>query len=143
MLFGISDLGFQARFQHLRPRFQLVADPIDNYANQIIEQVTEEKDLGVIIDNQMKFHQHVSLATSKVMRMVGVSYSYVYFGKYFVPIPIDTLYNTVINTLVRPHLEYGNVIWEPFYTLVLELRMYREQLYNRLFPSINHLTKSS
>ena len=25
--FGISDLGFQARFQHLRPRFQLVADP--------------------------------------------------------------------------------------------------------------------
>ena len=25
--FGISDLRFQARFQHLRPRFQLVADP--------------------------------------------------------------------------------------------------------------------
>ena len=25
--FGISDLGFQARLQHLRPRFQLVADP--------------------------------------------------------------------------------------------------------------------
>ena len=25
--FGILDLGFQARFQHLRPRFQLVADP--------------------------------------------------------------------------------------------------------------------
>ena len=27
LLFGISDLRFQARFQHLRPRFQLVADP--------------------------------------------------------------------------------------------------------------------
>ena len=27
ILLGISDLGFQARFQHLCPRFQLVADP--------------------------------------------------------------------------------------------------------------------
>ena len=32
---------------------------------QIIEQVTEEKDLGIliIINNQLKFHQHVSFAT--------------------------------------------------------------------------------
>ena len=36
--------------------------------NQTIEQVTEEKDLGVIIDNQMKYHQHVSFATSKARR---------------------------------------------------------------------------
>ena len=36
---------------------------------QIIEQVTEEKDLGIliIINNQLKFHQHVSFATSKAM----------------------------------------------------------------------------
>ena len=36
---------------------------------QIIEQVTEEKDLGIIIDNQLKFF---IFATSKAMHMTEV-----------------------------------------------------------------------
>ena len=32
--------------------------------HKIIEQVTEERDLGIINDNQMKFLQHLSFATS-------------------------------------------------------------------------------
>ena len=78
--------------------------------NQIIEQVTAEKDLGIIIDNQMKFHQHVSFAASKAMRMIGV------IRKTFCSISIDT-FPSLYNTLIRPHLEYGNVIWGPFYVL--------------------------
>ena len=35
--------------------------------NRIVDQVTEEKDLGVIINNQMKFHQHTSIAASKAI----------------------------------------------------------------------------
>ena len=37
--FGISDLGFQARFQHLRPRFQLVADPSHRYVYDVIDSI--------------------------------------------------------------------------------------------------------
>ena len=81
------------------PRMTLI-----NYAIRTIEQVTEEKDLGVIIDNQMKYHQHVSFATSKAMRMVGV------IRKTFCSIPIET-FLSLYNKLVRPHMEYGNVIW--------------------------------
>ena len=39
---------------------------------QIIEQVTKEKDLEIIVDNLLKFHQYVSFATSKAMRIIGV-----------------------------------------------------------------------
>ncbi len=31
----------------------------------ILESVTEEKDLGVLIDDELKFHKHVSVAISK------------------------------------------------------------------------------
>ena len=39
-----------------------IPDHAYQIGNQTIEQVTEERDLEVIIDNQMKFHQHVSFA---------------------------------------------------------------------------------
>ena len=51
-----------------------IPDHTYRIGNQTIEQVTEERDLGVIIDNQMKFHQHVSFAASKAMRMIGVHF---------------------------------------------------------------------
>ena len=35
--------------------------------DHLLEQVTEEKDLGVIIDNELKFHKHTAATTKKVM----------------------------------------------------------------------------
>ena len=46
--------------------------------------ITKEKDLGKIINNQMKFHQHVSFAASKAMDLIRVIW------KIFCSIPIDT-----------------------------------------------------
>ena len=86
--------------------------------------------------NSQKFHQHVSLATSKAMHMVEV------IQKTICSIPIDTflsLYNTV-NTLVRPHLEYSNVIWGSFYTLDQNRIKNVQRAATRLVPSIKHLT---
>ena len=37
-----------------------------------IEKVSKEKDLGVIIDEQLKFHEHTSYATSKANRTIGI-----------------------------------------------------------------------
>jgi len=33
---------------------------------------SKEKDLGVIIDEQLKFHDHTSYATSKANRTLGI-----------------------------------------------------------------------
>ena len=60
--------------------------------NQIIEEVTAEKDLGIINDNHMKFYQYVSFTASKAMRIIKVIW------KIFCSISIDTflsLYNSL------------------------------------------------
>ena len=38
-----------------------------------LEQVTEEKDLGIIIDNELKFPKHTAMAIKKANRILGLS----------------------------------------------------------------------
>ena len=126
MPFNIS----KCKFLHLG---RSAPDHTYQLCNQTIEQVTEEKDLGVIIDNQMKYHQHVSFATSKAMRMVG------FVRKTFCSIPIET-FLSLYNKLVRPHMEYGNVIWGPFYMLDQNKIENLQRAATRLVQSMKHLT---
>ena len=49
-------LQFKCKFLYFG---RCIPDHTYQIGNQAIEQVTEERDLGVIIDNQMKSHQHV------------------------------------------------------------------------------------
>jgi hypothetical protein len=37
-----------------------------------IQQVTEEKDLGIIIDDKLKFKQHINLQTKKANQRLGM-----------------------------------------------------------------------
>ena len=72
----------------------------------ILEKVKEEKDLGVIMDDQLKFHTHDSAAVSKANQILGI------IKRTFVSLDEDTL-PILYKCQVRPHLEYGNVIWSP------------------------------
>ena len=65
MPFNVS----KCKFLHLG---RSAPDHTYQLCNQTIEQVTEEKDLGVIIDNQMKYHQHVSFATISMCPLLPV-----------------------------------------------------------------------
>ena len=71
------------------------------------ENVTEEKDLGVIIDNQLKFHTHTSAAVKKANSILGL------IKRSFVALDEDTLL-LLFTSMVRPHLEYAN-IWGPHF----------------------------
>jgi hypothetical protein len=85
-------------------------NPLQNYVlnNQSLESSKNEKDLGVIIDDELKYHVHTSHATKKANQILGlIKKSYSTRD----PITITTLYKS----MVRPHLEYGNAIWGPFY----------------------------
>ena len=67
---------------------------------------SEEKDLGVIIDEELKFHKHVAAAVKKSSRMLGIiRATFTCLDEITVP--------RLFTTLVRPHLEYGNIIWSP------------------------------
>ena len=68
---------------------------------------TEEKDLGVVFDEFISFDSHIQKAVNKANQMVGlIKRAFTYLDK-------ETLL-LLYKSLVRPHLEYGNIIWSPY-----------------------------
>ena len=75
---------------------------------QPLPTVNVEKDLGVYVDNQLKFHHHTAAVIAKANRILAI------INKSFVN--LDTsMFPMLYKTLVRPILEYANATWEPFY----------------------------
>ena len=71
-----------------------------------LEDVAEEKDLAVLVDNGLKFQ--TAAAVKKANCSLGL------IKKSFALLDNKTL-PLLYKSLVRPHLEYGNVVWGPFY----------------------------
>ena len=75
---------------------------------QKLQTVEEEKDLGVVIDNELKFHKHFAAVVKKANMKLGlIKKSFASLDETTVPI--------LYTSLVRSHLEYGNLIWGPHY----------------------------
>ena len=69
-------------------------------------ELTEEKDLGVTFDPTLTFSRHVGIIVNKANRILGV------IKRSFTYMDAD-MFNVLYKTLVRPHLEYANCIWNP------------------------------
>ena len=75
---------------------------------QTLEETICEKDLGVYIDNVLKFSTHAERAPNKGSQLVGmIRHSFDHLD--------GPLLAQLFKCFVRPHLEYGNTIWAPFY----------------------------
>ena len=72
-----------------------------------MEVADEEKDLGIVIDKQLNFHDQASAASSKASQILAV------VRRSFANIDRVTL-PLLFKSMVRPYLEYGNTIWGPF-----------------------------
>ena len=72
-----------------------------------IEHVDIEKDLGVFMDSELSFHDHVTKKENKANSLVGI------IRRCFSFIDIDTFKKLYIS-FVRPHLEYGQELWSPY-----------------------------
>ena len=67
-----------------------------------LKQVMEEKDLGVIMDQELKFHHQTAAVVKKANCMLAV------IKNSFAVLNIFTL-PLLFKALIRPLLEYGNV----------------------------------
>ena len=78
-----------------------------NDKKHTLETCEEEKDLGVIFDSKLTFDKHINSAINKGNRILGL------IRRSFTGIGNKVLVQ-LYKSLVRPHLEYGNQIWNPF-----------------------------
>lgn len=75
-------------------------------AGRLLERVTTEKDLGVILDCKLTFEEHMWSKIKKANSIMGIiRRSFTYLD--------ETTFLHLYKSLVRPHLEYGNQAWCP------------------------------
>ena len=97
-----------------------------------LEQITTEKDLGVMVDNKMNFHVHAATATKKANQMLGV------IKRTYKTRDANTM-ATLYKAMVRHHLEYGNAIWGPCYMGDLKLVEGVQRRATKLIPELYNL----
>lgn len=71
-----------------------------------LKETTKEKDLGVIVDNQLSFKDHINSCTAKANRIVGLIRRTFDFLS-------ERTFVLLFKSMVRPLLEYGNSVWNP------------------------------
>ena len=78
--------------------------PEIRFNNIPVMKVDEHKHLGIILDSKLSFSAHIKAAITKTRKGIGLLK---YLSKY---LPRHTL-NELFRLYVRPHLEYGDVIY--------------------------------
>ena len=71
-----------------------------------ITRVEEERDLGILFTPNLKFDKHISNIIRKANNLIGV------IKRSFSCLD-PPMFQTLYTTLIRPHLEYASVMWNP------------------------------
>ena len=98
-----------------------------------IQKTESEKDLGIIVDRGMKFHEHSASTVKKANRILGlIKKSFDYLD--------NANMNLLYKAMIRPILEYGNVAWGPHYKMDQKKIERVQKRATRLVPSLRHLS---
>ena len=81
---------------------------ISNNQEVELEKAEKEKDLGVIIDQNLTFRDHINSKVNTANRNLGIIFrTFTYIDQ--------EIFLNLYKSLVRPHLEYATPVWSPFY----------------------------
>jgi len=104
----------------------------DNLQKSFLEETTLEKDLGVWFNNSLKPVDHIAHAVSKANQILGlIRRTFTYMD--------SQLMKQLFTALVRPHLEYGNVIWHPYLKKDIEMIDRVQHRATRMVPGLSKL----
>ena len=98
----------------------------------ILEESLCEKDIGVHIDNNLKFDIHINKAIQKANRVLAIT------RRTFDTIDATT-FKYIFKGLVRPHLEYAAPIWSPHDDYLKEQIENVQRRATKLIPGLSHL----
>ena len=131
MLFYVA----KCKVMHIgRDNLRFEYEVTDNEGNtKVLKSVEIEKDLGVYVQENLKFDKHISLTVNRANRLVGL------IKRAFSYLDEETLL-VLYKTLIRPILDYGNTIWFP--TLNKDIRAVEnvQRRLTRLLPELSHLS---
>jgi hypothetical protein len=102
------EMVFLLQYNLYRKKYEKYDNAKYQMGGDIITQSTEEKDLGITIDEKFKFQIHINNQTKKANQRLGmIKRSFIYMDK--------NMFTTLYKSIVRPHLEYGSNIWSAMY----------------------------
>ena len=106
-----------------------------NYSpcDHILTTVTEEKDLGVIISEDLKAEKNVAKNVKKADKILGI------IRRTFSFMNKDMLLQ-LIKVIIRPHLEYAQQAWSPYLRKYINLLESVQRRATKLLDSIAHKT---
>ena len=97
-------------------KVKTVVRPPISFNNTPVQQVSSQKHLGVILDTSLTFDEHIRAITSKVSKSIGL------LQKLNYRLARSSLI-TIYKSFVRPHLDYGDVIFDKAYNNLFQQRL--------------------
>ena len=99
-----------------------------------IETASEEKDLEVTFQQDLKFGSHiaekVNKAINSTLSLIVRTFDYIEKDSFIL----------LYKSLVRPHVEYGNTIWYPFLRKDIESVEKIQRHATKLIPELKDMT---
>ena len=104
-----------------------------NGAMHKLEEAEVEKDLGVHIDNQLKFTKHCQEKVNTANRVLrSIKHTFRYLD--------EELFALLYKALVRPHLEYATCIWSPHLKYNIDAVERVQRRATKMIPTIKDLS---
>ena len=94
-----------------------------------IEQVDEEKDLGVYFQSDLKFTKQINCCVNKANRMIGI------IKRNFSSLDKET-FLILYKSLIRPYMEYATTVWSPYLKKDIFALENAQRRATKLVPSI-------
>ena len=98
-----------------------------------LQQVQEEKDLGVVVDDKLLFRKHISGKISKANSMIFlIKHTFKYLDA--------EMFNLIYKALVRPQVEYASTVWSPILKMDINSLEKVQRRATKLVPEISTLS---
>ena len=104
----------------------------NNLNGTVLAEMKSERDLGVVIDNELKFSKHIKGIVAKANRMLGL------MKISFESIDKD-MFLSLYKTLIRPLLEYCVHAWSPHLQRDINLLENVQRRATKIVREIRHL----
>lgn len=114
-------------YGHANPQKQYVMN------NKTLSDTQEECDLGVIFEKDLKFSKHISTKINKANSILGlINRSFEFLDEY--------TFVKLYTALIRPHVEFANVVWNPYLIKDISSLEKLQQRATKLVSSLKDLT---